>query len=178
MKRLLFKNKRVLLTRYAAKHTSFSWFFWRKFCFIFVIRGVIRMLTFLLIWLVSLGINWKTLSVSKWVWKTSIFHAYAIYTDSLKHKPMTDSPWLAIYDNHGFDPCNKQPTCHIAVHAHLLFVTEFWECVFTTHTLYPDTGDQCSQLIVATLVPSTPICLFFNLAKLHCKQTVLTDFCI
>ena len=28
-----------------------------------------------------------------------------MYTDSLKHKPMTDSPWLAIYDNHGFDPC-------------------------------------------------------------------------
>ena len=21
--------------------------------------------------------------------------------------PMTDSPWLAIYDNHGFDPCRK-----------------------------------------------------------------------
>ena len=31
-----------------------------------------------------------------------------MYTDSLKHKPMTDSPWLAIYDNHGFDPCNTQ----------------------------------------------------------------------
>ena len=44
--------------------------------------------------------------------------------------------------------------------------------------LYPDTGDQCSQLIVATLVPSTPICLFVNLAKLQCKQTVVTDFCI
>ena len=44
--------------------------------------------------------------------------------------------------------------------------------------LYPDTGDQCSQLIVATLVPSTPICLFFNLAKLQCKQTVVTYFCI
>ena len=44
--------------------------------------------------------------------------------------------------------------------------------------LYSDTGDQCSQLIVATLVPSTPICLFFNLAKLQCKQTVVTDFCI
>ena len=44
--------------------------------------------------------------------------------------------------------------------------------------LYPDTGDQCSQLVVATLVPSTPICLFFNLAKLQCKQTVVTDFCI
>ena len=44
----------------------------------------------------------------------------------------------------------------------------------------PSTGDQCSQLIVATLVPSTPICLFFNLAKLQCKQTVsvITDFCI
>ena len=42
----------------------------------------------------------------------------------------------------------------------------------------PSTGDQCSQLIVATLVPSTPICLFFNLAKLQCKQTVVTDFCI
>ena len=41
----------------------------------------------------------------------------------------------------------------------------------------PSTGDQCtcSQLIVATLVPSTPICLFF---KLQCKQTVVTDFCI
>ena len=44
--------------------------------------------------------------------------------------------------------------------------------------LYPDTEDQCSQLIVATLVPSTPLCLFFNLAKLQCKQTVVTDFCI
>ena len=44
--------------------------------------------------------------------------------------------------------------------------------------VYPDTGDQCSQIIVATLVPSTPICLFFNLAKLQCKQTVVTDFCI
>ena len=44
--------------------------------------------------------------------------------------------------------------------------------------VYPDNGDQCSQLIVATLVPSTPICLFFNLVKLQCKQTVLTDFCI
>ena len=44
----------------------------------------------------------------------------------------------------------------------------------------PSTGDQCSQLIVATLVPSTPMCLFFNLAKLQCKQTVdvVTDFCI
>ena len=31
---------------------------------------------------------------------------------------------------------------------------------------------------MATLVPSTPICLFFNLAKLQCKQTVVTDFCI
>ena len=57
----------------------------------------------------------------------------------------------------------------------------YWHCS-TNHvicrSLYPDTGDQCSQLIVATLVPSTPICLFFNLAKLQCKQTVLTDFCI
>ena len=44
--------------------------------------------------------------------------------------------------------------------------------------VYPDTGDQCSQLVVATLVPSTPICLFFNLVKLQCKQTVTTDFCI
>ena len=44
--------------------------------------------------------------------------------------------------------------------------------------LIPSTGDQCSQLIVATLVPSTPICLYFNLAKLQCKQTVVTDFCI
>ena len=43
---------------------------------------------------------------------------------------------------------------------------------------YPDTGDQCSQLIVATLVPSTPTCLFFNLAKLQRKQTVVTDFCL
>ena len=48
----------------------------------------------------------------------------------------------------------------------------------TVRRLYPDTGDQCSQLIVATLVPSTPLCLFFNLAKLQCKQTVVTDFCI
>ena len=50
--------------------------------------------------------------------------------------------------------------------------------ICTAIWLYPDTGDQCSQLIVATLVPSTPICLFFNLAKLQCKQTVVTDFCI
>ena len=40
----------------------------------------------------------------------------------------------------------------------------------------PSTGDQCSQHIVATLVPSTR--LFFNVAKLQCKQTVVTDFCI
>ena len=53
-----------------------------------------------------------------------------------------------------------------------LFIYSFLCCA------YPDTGDQCSQLIVATLVPSTPICLFFNLAKLQCKQTVVTDFCI
>ena len=33
-----------------------------------------------------------------------------MYTDSLKHKPMTDSRWLAIYDNHGFDPCTQQAT--------------------------------------------------------------------
>ena len=39
----------------------------------------------------------------------------------------------------------------------------------------PSTGDQCSQLNVATLVPSTPICLFFNVAKLQCKQTIVTD---
>ena len=53
--------------------------------------------------------------------------------------------------------------------------------------IYPDTGDQCSQLVIvatlvpsteATLVPSTPICLFFNLAKLQCKQTVVTYFFI
>ena len=36
-------------------------------------------------------------------------------------------------------------------------------------------GPVYSQLIVATLVPSTPICLFF---KLQCKQTVVTYFCI
>ena len=24
----------------------------------------------------------------------------------LKHKSIHDSPWLAIYDNHGFDPCS------------------------------------------------------------------------
>ena len=46
------------------------------------------------------------------------------------------------------------------------------------YAIIPSTGDQCSQLIVATLVPSTPICLFFNLASLQCKQTVVTDFCI
>ena len=51
-------------------------------------------------------------------------------------------------------------------------------CSSVTYPLYPDTGDQCSQLIVATLVPSTRICLFFNLAKLQCKQIVVTDFCI
>ena len=50
--------------------------------------------------------------------------------------------------------------------------------IIAAHALYPDTEDQCSQLIVATLVPSTPIYLFFNLAKLQCKQTVVTDFCI
>ena len=49
-----------------------------------------------------------------------------------------------------------------------------------TVLLYPQHWGpmQCSQLIVATLVPSTPICLFCNLAKLQCKQTVITDFCI
>ena len=36
-----------------------------------------------------------------------------MYTDSLKHKPMTDSPWLAIYDNHGFDPCRADPTLEV-----------------------------------------------------------------
>ena len=44
--------------------------------------------------------------------------------------------------------------------------------------LYPALGTNVAELIVATLVPSTPICLFFNLTKLHCKQTVVTDFCI
>ena len=48
----------------------------------------------------------------------------------------------------------------------------------TTMQIYPALGTNGSQLIVATLVPSTPICLFFNLAKLQCKQTVVTDFCI
>ena len=52
-----------------------------------------------------------------------------------------------------------------------------WGFDITMFTI-PSTGDQCSQLIVATLVPSTPICLFFNLAKLQCKQTVVTYFCI
>ena len=33
-----------------------------------------------------------------------------MYTDSLKHKPMTDSPWLAIYDNYGFNRCS--PKCY------------------------------------------------------------------
>ena len=37
---------------------------------------------------------------------------------------------------------------------------------------------QVREAGVSTLVPSTPICLFFNLAKLQCKQTVVTDFCI
>ena len=50
--------------------------------------------------------------------------------------------------------------------------------IVATELVYPDTGDQCSQLIVATLVPSTHIYLFFNLAKLQCKQTVVTYFCI
>ena len=50
-------------------------------------------------------------------------------------------------------------------------------CLCNKPPTIPSTGDQCSQLIVATLVPSTPICLFFNLAKLQCKQTVVTYFC-
>ena len=29
-----------------------------------------------------------------------------MYTDSLKHKPMTGFPWLTVYGNHGFDPCS------------------------------------------------------------------------
>ena len=52
---------------------------------------------------------WGLIDKYKWlkkVWKISTFHAHAMYTDSLKHKPMTDSPWLAIYDNHGFEPCS------------------------------------------------------------------------
>ena len=51
-------------------------------------------------------------------------------------------------------------------------------CSYAHWTLYQDSGDQCSQLVVATLVPSTPICYFFNIAKLQCKQTMVTDFCI
>ena len=61
---------------------------------------------------------------------------------------------------------------HVTIH------DQYDQCCRILQSLYPDTGDQCSQLIVATLVPSTPICLFFNLAKLQCKQTVVTDFCI
>ena len=58
MKRLLFKNKRVYW-QIRCGTPSFSWIFWCKFCFIFVIRGAIWMLTFLFMWLVSLGINWQ-----------------------------------------------------------------------------------------------------------------------
>ena len=46
------------------------------------------------------------------------------------------------------------------------------------HDTQPDTGDQCSQRVAATLVPNTPIGYFFNITKLQCKQTVVTHFCI
>ena len=32
----------------------------------------------------------------------------SLYRKTLKHKSIDDSPWLAIYDNHGFDPCSGQ----------------------------------------------------------------------
>ena len=43
--------------------------------------------------------------------------------------------------------------------------------------LYPDSGDHCNQL-VANLAPRTPLCYFFNIAKLQCKQIVFTYFFI
>ena len=47
----------------------------------------------------SMKRHWPSMSiecaVSLYLNKTSHFHAYAIYTDSLKHKPITDSSWLA-----------------------------------------------------------------------------------
>ena len=68
---------------------------------------------------------------------------------------------------------------HLVENKGIYHFHEHANCCTIMPGLYPDTGDQCSQLIVATLVPSTPICLFFNLAKLQCyKQTVVTDFCI
>ena len=67
--------------------------------------------------------------------------------------------------------CEQNPvTCHVT--------QSETELLLELVVDIPSIGDQCSQLIVATLVPSTPICLFFNLTKLHCKQTVVTDFCI
>ena len=54
----------------------------------------------------------------------------------------------------------------------ILFLLHFshW-CIHLCYIIYQDTGDQCSQLVVATLVPSTPIYSFFNIVKLQCKQT-------
>ena len=34
-----------------------------------------------------------------------------MYRKTLKHKSIDDSPWLAIYGNHGFDPCSSAPLC-------------------------------------------------------------------
>ena len=47
----------VFTDRYAAEHQAFLEFF--DVSFIFVIRGAIKMLTFLFMWLVNLGINWQ-----------------------------------------------------------------------------------------------------------------------
>ena len=45
--------------------------------------------------------------------------------------------------------------------------------------VYPETGDQCSQLLWLHWSPVLLyICLFSILAKVQCKQTVVTDFCI
>ena len=47
----------------------------------------------------------------------------------------------------------------------------------TVQALYLDTGTNVASLLWLHWSPVL-LCLFFNLAKLQCKQTVVTDFCI
>ena len=58
-----------------------------------------------------------------------------------------------------------------------LFYHSSWELQKSDLKLFCKFQKWISAVVV-TLVSSTPICLFFNLAKLQCKQTVVTDFCI
>ena len=88
---------------------------------------------------------------------------FDIVSPTLQNVGGTCPPVSPPNDAHGHGPCQKKLytwQSPASVPVNLLCVM----CI-------PSTGDQCSQLIVATLVPSTPICLFFNLVKLQCKQT-------